>query len=154
MKTRKMLCALAAAAAFASVPAFVFAGQSHSQHPQAHQLTLDKGGKWKIDEPLRTGMESIRDQVTQMHLAGERAPLKTEWYRSLGLSIQQEIAAIVKNCQLDPQADANFHILLAQLDEAAEALKRNTAGDARRGMKQARETLEHYGRYFDHPGWS
>ncbi|HET9576917.1 MAG TPA: hypothetical protein VFP44_03765 [Usitatibacter sp.] len=154
MNTRMTLFAAALASAFAMVPAASIAAQPHAHHEQARSLTLDNGSKWKVDEPLRMGMESIRDQVTQMHLAGERAPLKPEYYEALGLSIQSEIADIVRNCKLEPRADANFHVLLSDLDEAAEALKRRTAKDQHRGMSKAREVLGRYGRYFDHPGWA
>jgi hypothetical protein len=150
MKLSKTLSAITVVSAFALVPAIGAASESHAHGAEAHKLTLDNGQKWRIDQPLRVGMESIRDQVTQMHLAAERAPLKPEYYHALGASIQNEIGDIVRNCKLDPAADANFHILLGRLEAAAESLKRK---DARRGMKEAFEALEHYGRFFDHPGW-
>jgi hypothetical protein len=153
MKISKTLCALAVASAFALVPAAMAAGESHAHGGDVHKLALDNGRKWKTDEPLRAGMESIREQVTEMHLAGERAPLRPEYYQALGASIQNDIADMVRDCKLAPAADANFHIVLAQLDAAAEALKRQTQKDTRRGMKQAREALDRYARYFDHPGW-
>ena len=151
MKLSKTLCAFAVASAFALVPAASFAGESHSHGHETQALTLNNGQKWAIDQPLRLGMESIRDQVTQMHLAAEGSPLPADYYHSLGLSIENEIGELTRNCKLEPAADANFHIVLAKLAEAAEMLK---AKDGRRGMKQAREVLEHYGRYFDHPGWT
>lgn len=153
MTISKTLCAFAVASAFALAPAGVLAERSHSHGHGAQELALNQGQKWKIDEPLRAGMESIRDQVTQMHLAAERAPLKPEYYQSLGVSIQNDLAEMARNCKLEPAADANLHVVMARLDAAAEALKRSDAKETRRGMKEAREALEKYGRYFDHPGW-
>lgn len=114
-------------------PAFA-AGDVHSHDPAAGEakLVLNQGKKWETDAPLRQGMENIRSAVAK--------GMKSD---ALAKQVEAEVAGIVQNCKLEPAADEQLHIVIADLLAAAEAK------DAGR-VKQA---LNAYGEHFDHAGW-
>jgi hypothetical protein len=60
---------------------------------------------------------------------------------------------MVANCKLDPEADANLHIILEQILEGAEALQGKEKKNPRAGANRVVAALNDYGKYFDHPGW-
>lgn len=129
--------------------ALAFGGPALAANEHAHgheaKLELNQGKKWATDEPLRQGMENIRAA-----LATDKRPD----YKALAAKINAEVAAIVQNCKLEPQADAELHKLIAEIMAGAEAMEGKEKGASpRAGAKRVAEALEQYGRYFDHPGW-
>jgi len=126
--------ALAAALTLAfGAPAFA-AGDAHSHDHAAGEakLVLNQGKKWETDAPLRQGMENIRSALAK----GMQSDALAE-------KVEAEVAGIVQNCKLEPAADEQLHIVIADLLAGAET------GDAGR-VKQA---LNAYGEHFDHAGW-
>jgi len=125
-------CALAASLA-AAAPAFAAEdAHSHGHAAEEAKLVLDHGKKWPTDAPLRQGMENIRAVVAK--------GAKDE---ALAKAVETEVAGIVQNCKLEPEADEQLHIVIAELMAGAEAK------DAERVAK----ALNAYGEHFDHAGW-
>jgi hypothetical protein len=123
---------LAVALAFAA-PAFAAeVAHSHGQAAEEAKLVLNQGKKWQTDAPLRQGMENIRAVVAK--------GTKDE---ALAKAVETEVAGIVQNCKLEPAADEQLHIVIAELMAGAEAK------DAERVAK----ALNAYGEHFDHAGW-
>jgi hypothetical protein len=123
---------LAVALAFAA-PAFAAeVAHSHGQAAEEAKLVLNQGKKWQTDAPLRQGMENIRAVVAK--------GAKDE---ALAKAVETEVAGIVQNCKLEPAADEQLHIVIAELMAGAEAK------DAERVAK----ALNAYGEHFDHAGW-
>jgi len=60
---------------------------------------------------------------------------------ALAKKVESEVAGIVQNCKLEPEADAQLHIVIADLMAGAD--------DAERVAK----ALNAYGEHFDHAGW-
>jgi hypothetical protein len=149
--------ALAAALAFgAGVHADAQAQHQHDHGAaaQAQALTLDAGKKWGTDEPLRRAMANIR-AATQASLHGiHDATLPAARYDRLARTVEKEVASIVANCRLEPQADAQLHLIVADLVLGADAMagKRKDL-DRRRGALKTVDALQNYGDYFDDPGW-
>jgi hypothetical protein len=140
---------LGMAPAFAADPA-----HEHGAHGAA-TLKLDNGQKWKTDAPLRKGMANIKAAV-QPHLhAIHGNTLKAANYQTLAQRTQTQIAFMVKNCKLAPDADAQLHLIIAELGAAAEAMAgKDKAQSRQQGALQLVHALETYGEFFDHPGWS
>ncbi|WP_068803602.1 hypothetical protein [Thauera phenolivorans] len=132
------------------------AGESHEHDSHAPALKLDAAGhKWQTDAPLREGMQKIRASVERelpaVH-AGTLAPAASE---ALGGAVEAQVAYIVANCKLTPQADEVLHGIIAELGEAADLLAGKTAvTDRSAGAARLVSALDDYGRYFDHPGWT
>ena len=131
--------AIAFAAALALGGA-AFAAEEHHPHGAAEaKLVLDQGRKWQTDAPLRKGMENIR---TAMASGGK--------YAAKAERVNAEVAYIVQNCKLPPDADAQLHLVIAELMAGAEAMQ---GEHARGGAERVTKALNAYGEFFDHPGW-
>ena len=142
-----VLLALAAAPALASP-------HSHGDHAAPRQLTFDEGRKWTTDEPLRRHMGEIRSALaanSSRILAGK---LTDEEARALGAAIEARVAGIVTDCKLPPEADANLHLVVADLVQAADILQGRTKQRAQQGTAIASRATQMYATYFDHPGWT
>lgn len=138
----------------------LFAADQHThKHEHGHatapaKLMLNNGKKWGTDEALRRGMENIRNAMaTAQHRIHEGQPTRAD-DAALAGKLNGELAAIVANCKLEAQADAQLHLVLADIAEGiatmeGKAEKRKRQGGARKIL----DALEQYGRYFDHPDW-
>jgi hypothetical protein len=160
MRPKLKLTALAAAlagAAILSLPAPLSAAEEHKHEQSAattHKLTLNKGKQWATDEPLRKGMGEIRSLVAAQEEAIHKAKLKPADYAALGSKIEGQVGYIVANCKLDPEADANLHIILEAMLEGTTAMQGKEKGQTpRQGAGKVVTALNEYGKYFDHPGW-
>ncbi|HZM36797.1 MAG TPA: hypothetical protein VFC18_20205 [Burkholderiales bacterium] len=131
--------AIAFAAALALGSA-AFAAEEHDHHGRSEaKLVLNHGKKWQTDAPLRKGMENIRAALA----SGKKYP-------AIGERVNAEIAYIVQNCKLPEDADAQLHIVIAELMAGAEAMQ---GEGAREGAARVARALDAYGEFFDHPGW-
>lgn len=123
----------------------------HADHAPAPAASLQPpAGGWESDAPLRTGMANIRVAVDGLdhhehgHIADDSAVL-------LATDIQEQIAYLVANCELGPEADAALHVIIARLGAAAHSL---TIDPADRGVVASmREALQLYALQFNDPTW-
>jgi hypothetical protein len=155
MKSRLKLNVLAAAlagAAVLGVPAAFADAHGHGA-TEVHKLTLNQGKKWATDEPLRKGMAEIRTLVEAQYTGIHKGTLKPAEYAALGERIEAQVGYVVANCKLDPQADANLHVILEVVLEGVETMKGKENKSPRAGAGKVVAALNDYGKYFDHPGW-
>jgi DNA-directed RNA polymerase subunit L len=137
----------------------VAAAEHKHDHDHGHggakpQLTLDHGKKWPTDASLRQGMEQIREQVNTALPAIHTGKMSNAQYDALAQKVEAEVAGIVAACKLPAEADAQLHIVVADLLEGAEAM----AGKQKKvkrmnGAVKIIGTLDRYAAHFDHPGW-
>lgn len=157
MNTRTLILALAAAFSTAvTLPALAAEGHHHGHgaHAEAPQkLTLNNGRKWKTDAPLRKGMQEIRDALERTHGHGHDAQVGPAQLVQLGKKMESEIAAIVMNCKLEPAADANLHVIIGELNAAADAFKGASPADAEEAMQRAATATRAYATHFEHSGF-
>lgn len=135
------------------------AGAADSTHQHdahgATALKLDNGQKWKTDAPLRQGMARIKAALLPHLDAIHENKLKGPQYRALAKQTNAQIAFMVANCKLAPEADAQLHLIIAELGAAAEAMAGDDKKQSRQeGAMRLHQALETYGSFFDHPGWS
>ena len=148
--------ALAAAVALAfGGPAFAANdAHEHGHGVQEAKLVLDHGKKWQTDAPLRQGMDSIRGAVAQDMKAIHANKATPRQYQALATKVTAEVAGIVQNCKLPPEADAQLHIVVAELMGGAEAMQGKEKGVTRRaGAERVAKALNAYGEHFEHAGW-
>lgn len=152
-QTRRWLV-VAAMLALGINPAFATDhAHGHDDHSSA-SLTLNNGQKWPTDASLRQGMASIKAALLPQLHAIQENKLKASQYRALAKRTNAEISFMVSNCKLAPEADAQLHLIIADLGTAAEAMAGNDKKLTRQeGAFLLRHALETYGEYFDHPGW-
>ncbi|OFZ68936.1 MAG: hypothetical protein A2Z01_00520 [Betaproteobacteria bacterium RBG_16_58_11] len=129
---------------------------THQHEPGASpsMLKLNDGKKWATDAPLRKGMESIRAAMAAALPTIHTNKLSSAKYNALAQKTNNQVAYIVANCKLDPQADAQLHLIIADLLSGVEAMQGKMKGAKRQtGAVKALGALEKYDAYFDHPGW-
>lgn len=141
--------AIAAGATWAQAP---HAHGEHAGHaPGGAKLVLDHGKRWKTDAPLRQGMEAIRAEVAAaLPAIHEKRYTPTE-YAALAGKIDGQLSTIVANCKLPKDADAQLHLVLAELVAGTQAMKAESG--QRAGAVQVLGALGSYGSYFEHAGW-
>ena len=144
MKALITVVALPLLLAAVSAPAIA---QDH-HHPATTATQAVSAQRWDTDAPLRAGMAQIREAVDALghyelgHMGQESAV-------ALATRIQQQIAYVVANCKLEPQADADLHVIIAELAASAQALKANPAGTS--AIPPMRHALQRYSVQFNDP---
>lgn len=137
----------------AAVPA---SAHEHAHHhhaaPAAKKLTLNAGQPWPTDAPLRQAMGRIRQA-----LAGELPQIHAQRldaaaYAVLARTVEVEVGNIVADCRLEPAADAQLHLIVADLLAGS----RQMAGKKQRqaGAVKVVQALNNYATYFADPGFS
>src|SRR3989338_6260394 len=150
---------LSAAMLLCMSPAMVSAQEHGHSHGHAHdmekpvQLTLDHGKKWATNDSLRQGMSRIRDALNAELPAIHSGKAAAEQYQALAQKVNGQLAFMVKNCKLEPKADAVLHLILADIIAGADIMQAQHGGEAHRGAVKIVHALENYAGYFDHPGW-
>ncbi|MBI5498174.1 MAG: hypothetical protein HY904_24440 [Deltaproteobacteria bacterium] len=158
LNPRSLLSAVAVVVAVGFSGALAARAQDHEHgagHPKdgpaTAALKLNQGKKWKTDDQLRGGMNTIRDELQKaldpIH-AGTYSP---EDYAALAGRIENQITNVLSKCKLAPDVDAQFHLVLADILAGTKVMKQddNRMGGAVKIIK----ALEAYAKYFEHTGW-
>jgi hypothetical protein len=130
-------------------------GHDHAQNHGDHgavALTLNAGQRWETDEPLRVGMQHIRDAVAPAMAGPDRLNLNQEEARILADSVQKNVSYLIQNCKLEPAADANLHLLITELMTGSAVVAADP--QSREGAMKLIHALAEYPGYFNHPNWS
>lgn len=147
------LLAAGLAAVSAGAPIAYAAAPEHDHAHAAAAQPLPAGQRWATDETLRKGMNSIRSAYAPKLAAIHGDRLAAADYQQLADTTGQEIANIVANCKLPPEADAALHGIIAQMGEGMDAMAGQSATKPRDGAVKVVAALDRYGQTFDHPGW-
>lgn len=151
LPTKSLFAALLTAGLALGAAGTALAVGEHSHDAGAMTLTLDHGKKWPTDASLRNGMTGIRTVMASALDPIHKGTLPATRYGELAAAIEGEVDRIVKNCKLPDAADAQLHIVLAQLLEGVEGMK---GGDSRQaGAVKVVTALDAYGKHFDHADW-
>jgi hypothetical protein len=149
-------------AALAAAVALVFAGPAlaagdaheHAQQAGEAKLVLNQGKMWQTDAPLRQGMDNIRAAFTADLAAIHANRLSPKQFEALAAKVNGEVAGIVQNCKLAPEADEQLHVVIAELMGGSEAMEGKEQSVSRRaGAERVARALNAYGQHFEHPGW-
>lgn len=130
--------------------------QKHERHQVKEHvmLSLDNGKKWRTDESLREGMENIRIALVLSLQEIREDKFSDSNYGKLAHKIHDELGHIADNCKLQPKADAQLHLVIADILEGVEAMQGKSAKVSRQeGVAKVLGALEKYDAYFDHAGW-
>ena len=142
-----------AAAVHAQTPAQPPA-HDHGHAAAPAKLALDHGKKWSTDAPLRDGMAKIRALVEPKIDAAHAGRITPAQYKEIASGVETEVASIVANCKLPPEADAMLHLVIADLVHGADVMAgKEPKAKPLQGFGVTVTALNNYGRYFDHPGF-
>lgn len=130
------------------------AGHAHEHGAMPTKLELDAGKKWPTDAALRQGMDAIRTKLQAALPRIHEHQFSAPQYGALAKTLNAEVAGIVAHCKLEPKADAQLHLVIAELLEGIETME----GKAKKAKREAGAVkvvaaLEQYGKHFDHAGW-
>lgn len=127
---------------------------AHQHGADAVKLTLDNGKKWATDEPLRKGMSSIRTEMQASLHEIHAGKLSAARYNDLASKVSTEVAGIIAECKLEPKADAQLHLVIADMLDGVETMQGKGKNVKRQtGAVKVLAALEKYGNYFDQPNW-
>jgi len=147
--------ALMLALALSSPLAVLAATDAHDHGKSApHKLELNAGKKWGTDDALRKAMSGIQTSVAQTLPAAHAGKASAADYDAFGKDVTAQVTYMVENCKLDPQADAQLHIIVADLMAGVEAAQ-GKHGEKKRasGVVKVAQAANAYGKHFDHAGW-
>lgn len=145
--------ALALCACLASPVAFAADAHSHGHSAAPAKLQLDHGKKWATDEPLRRGMAAIHAIVQGAPAPLHKATASPEAYAPVGSRIEAEVGRIVAECKLPPEADAQLHLVIAEIVAGADAMKgAKSPAAGRSGLVKVDTALRTYAKYFSPSG--
>ncbi|HEX5371735.1 MAG TPA: hypothetical protein VFW84_03270 [Aquabacterium sp.] len=126
----------------------------HAQGATELTLQLNAGKKWQTDAPLRAGMLAIRQSMADSLHAIHENKLSARSYDRLAKQVRASVAQIVATCKLPPAADAQLHIVIADLLAGADQMAGQVKGTPRMdGAVKVIGALKAYGQHFDHPGF-
>jgi len=129
-------------------------GHQHEHGAATATLQLDAGKKWETDGALRQAMGNIRQTMAvSLHEIHENK-LSKKGYAALARKVESEVGEIVANCKLAPKADAQLHLIVAELlAGAGQMAGKATPAKRQNGAVQVIGALEKYATYFDDAGF-
>ena len=140
---------LALALSLTTLPAMAEEEHDHGDVHSA-ELQLNAGQKWQTDAPLRQAMRGIGEAVNTSLDAIHNNKLDAAGYTALAGEVNQQVAYMVENCQLEPAADAQLHIVIARLMDSAQVMEKNSdLQEKRNGAVQLVGALDSYAQYFE-----
>lgn len=127
----------------------------HSQHKATEhsQLKLNVGKKWETDSPLRTGMENIKSNLESKLPDIHHNKFTKDQFAELSQKISSDLDSIFKNCKLTPEADEQLHLILVEIMDGADKMKKVKPDDRKIGAIKVFKALDQYPKYFAHPNW-
>lgn len=129
---------------------------SHHEAQGVAALKLNAGNKWITDAPLRAAMGNIYQSMSAALEKIHHGTLNDTGYDALAANTQQEVANMVSQCKLPPDADAQLHLVIAELLLGADAMAgKHTALSRQQGAAKVMEALNNYSLFFedDNPVW-
>ncbi|HEX5804521.1 MAG TPA: hypothetical protein VFY24_16000 [Azospira sp.] len=145
---------LSLAAAAPTLAATEHAAHQHEHGASPATLQLNAGKKWETDAALRQSMGAIRQALAgALHEIHENR-LPAKGYGKLAQTVEHEVGNIVAHCKLTADADAQLHVVVAELLAGAERMAGKAKGGKRQdGAVQVIGALDKYATYFDDPGF-
>ncbi len=132
-----------------TMPALVIAEEDHDHGHEVTALQLNNGEKWEIDAPLSLAMNKIRNAMNEQLDGIHANNLPQKKYNALANEVNTQIAYMIENCELEPAADAQLHIIIHDLMDGAKVMQ--SKADAQAGAVKVVGAIKNYSTYFNDP---
>lgn len=155
ISTKSLFLTIALSLPLATGTALATTASTHDHgHGSPASLELNAGQKWETDAALRQAMGELRQAVNTALPAVHEGSFANPQYDALGEYTNKQVAYIVENCKLEPQADAQLHIIVADLINGADIVSGKEEGHSRTdGVVKLVQAMNSYGEFFNHPAW-
>ena len=132
MKPRNLIAAaIAAALVLGPLPLALAQTHAHEHADAPPALALDHGKRWQTDAPLRKHMTDLRASFANDLGRIHDGTLPPAEYVKLGAMVEAKVASIVDDCKLPPEADAQLHLIVAELIAGADVMQGKAPGACR-----------------------
>lgn len=147
-----LVAATIAFAALITVPVAALAADD-ARAPLKLQSPADEVPR-PTDQGLRTAMTALRDTVGA-RLHGDAAqPMAEADYVALAAEVERQLGVIVAGRDFHSRAGRHLQWLLGDIADGAGLMRTAPRIPGKRmGLLRVVETLNFYGREYDHPGW-
>lgn len=119
--------------------------EHHDSNKLEQSLNLNNGKKWSTDKALRTNMSEIHKDLKKILEKTKSNKVAISDYQLFGKNLNDNINNIFKNCKLEPKADAQLHVIMAELLKASKELT-STSMIAKK-KEAAHDILSNYKKY-------
>ena len=107
------------------------------------------------DEALRSAMTTLRDTVGARLQGDPAQPMAEADYVALAAEVERQLAALVAGRDFHSRAGRHLQWLLGDIADGAGLMRTAPRVPGKRmGLLRVVETLNFYGREYDHPGWA
>ena len=135
----------------ATAYSFSVTAAEHHHEENNSQLVLNQGEKWVIDESLHIGMSGIKKEIIKNLDEIHHERFTKQQYADLVVTLDKYLAFLFENCKLPPLADAQLHILLANVMQGVDKMKNSE--NKKQGAILIIQSLKTYPVYFNDPNW-
>ncbi|MBL7922637.1 MAG: hypothetical protein JNL88_00415 [Bacteroidia bacterium] len=126
-----------------STPGIPSAEEKHTHHDEETDIRLNKGEKWKVDEPMMVHIRNMENSANTF-----RGSSLSE-YRTLGESLQGGIDQLTSNCTMEGQAHDELHKwLLPFIDLVDVFINSKTEQEAGAGLEEIKKSFAEFNQYF------
>jgi len=123
-------------------------------HSHAGAVAAAAATPFATDRALRDGMEDIRAAVVGRSGAIHAGSLAPRQYRDLAGILERDVASIIANCKLAPDADAALHGILGEIGAGMAAMRGQGGESPAEGAMRVGRALNAYAERFDDPGFT
>lgn len=118
----------------------------HQQVPASEKLVLNNGAKWKVDKPTSNNVTNLQRVVSTA--AGKTAKSLPD-YRKTGITLQQGIAKMIRECRMKGSDHQALHKWLEPLMEQVAQINRSpNRASAKKCFDDIKDHLNIFNRYF------
>lgn len=152
----RIVIAAALALPLGSMAGTALAADAHEHGHAVHgTMELNQGQKWETDAALRQGMTAMREVISTGLVSAHANRLTPHDYEKISKDVMTQFTYVVENCNLEPEADAQLHILLGNIVQGVEVIEGTVAGEKpEAGLVKVAQALNEYGTHFVHPDWA
>jgi hypothetical protein len=107
------------------------------------------------DQALRDAMTALRELLAAQVADGGVEKLSDDEHVALADEIDRRVAAVVAGRDFHSREGRHLQWMLGDISDGADLMRTAPRAQAKRlGLLRVVETLNYYGREYDHPGWT
>lgn len=128
----------------------VWAGEHDHHHMEGLELQFNNGQKWETDASLRQAMGLVGQSLNKVLGDIHHHKLNAAGYEALATEVNKQVVYMIENCELEPTADEQLHIVIARMMVSAQGMEQSSdINEKRQAAVQLMGALNSYATYFN-----